>query len=358
MTHQTMKYPLGNVYHEVMLQVLFIAAWLGIDRLIVKKTAKTHTGAGLLLMGRDALWAQPDLAAALGSSDLAIIVQKIHEWISYNQAENKLSHRRAGKWWTYNSYQEWIDKHFFWLNHASMGRSVRALEKMGVLITMQGNTRDKRKWYTLDYAQINALVAALPLKAGFKNESSRFGSESSGFISESTRFKNESHTSSKQASKSKIKTQVSAAPMPTPDAAREPQPSPLTEKETTAEHPPLDASASAQERTATASLTSSEVPLSQEGAGIDTPVSKTMTAGDLWGVARHQLCAQDETFKRWLKDAQLRAYTLVDGIGIYKVAVADDHAQASLQRRYYRNIESVFRGLINRPVRIEFEVGR
>lgn len=346
MTHQTMKYPLGNVYHEVMLQVLFIAAWLGIDRLIVKKPAKTHTGAGLLLMGRDALWAQPDLAAALGSSDLAIIVQKIHEWISYNQAENKLSHRRAGKWWTYNSYQEWIDKHFFWLNHASMGRSVRALEKMGVLITMQGNTRDKRKWYTLDYGRINALVAALPLKAGFKNESSRFGSESSGFISESTRFKNESHTSSKQASKSKIKTQASAAQTPTPDAVREPQPSPLTEKETTAEHVALDASASAQERTDAASLTSSEAPLSQ----IDEAAAKT------WKTAAHQLSVQDEAFKRWLKDAQLRAYTLVDGIGIYKVAVADDHAQQQMQRRYYRNIESVFRGMHNGPMRIEFEV--
>ena len=68
------------------------------------------------------------------------------------------------------------------------------------------------------------------------------------------------------------------------------------------------------------------------------------------------MSAQDETFKRWLHDAHLRAYQCVDGIGIYSVAVTSDHAQESLQHRYYRNIESVFRGLQNTPVKIEFEV--
>lgn len=124
-----------------------VAAW----KVLMGHEAPAHHGASLIMPTMDALKMHPRFARALGGADRALIVQKLHEWIEFNQSEGR-------KPVTYNGYGEWISKHFEWLNEAQMGRHVRALEKMGVIITTQAGKRDRRKSYRLDYAKIKALV--------------------------------------------------------------------------------------------------------------------------------------------------------------------------------------------------------
>jgi len=90
---------------------------------------------------------------------------------------------------------------------------------------------------------------------------------------------------------------------------------------------------------------------------LDTQVAARMTAREVWRTARQQLSVQDQQFKSWLADARLRDYAYIDGVGTYTVAVTLENARTQMQQRYYRGIESVFKGLQNAPVRIEFEVG-
>lgn len=74
--------------------------------------------------------------------------------------------------------------------------------------------------------------------------------------------------------------------------------------------------------------------------------------------AHFQLSDTDDMFKRWLKEATLRGYRCADGIATYAVTVSSVQAKDMLQRRYYRNVERVFKGLQNTPVKIEFETDR
>ena len=100
-----------------------------------------------------------------------------------------------------------------------------------------------------------------------------------------------------------------------------------------------------------------EKAIEPSGTGLDTQVAARMTAREVWRTARQQLSVQDQQFKSWLADARLRDYAYIDGVGTYTVAVTLENARTQMQQRYYRGIESVFKGLQNAPVRIEFEVG-
>lgn len=127
---------------------------------IGRGAGKAHQGARALLAGEDALLVQPKLAVALGGINQALIVQKLYEWIDYNRAQNSTFHFQKGRWWTYNSYQEWKDKHFPWLSVSSVARMFRELERLGVVVSDQHLQRrgDQRKWYALDTAALYRLT--------------------------------------------------------------------------------------------------------------------------------------------------------------------------------------------------------
>jgi hypothetical protein len=100
-----------------------------------------------------------EIAEALESADLATILQQIHYW---------LENPRSGKWhngrkWTYNTYEEWQEQ-FPWLSVHMVGRLIRQLERLGLVVSANLNRTYlyRRKWYTLDYQKIFELTGWNP----------------------------------------------------------------------------------------------------------------------------------------------------------------------------------------------------
>jgi hypothetical protein len=64
----------------------------------------------------------------------AIIFEKIHGWLLYNEAHGR--NRRGGQTWSYNDYDHWTDECRFW-HKTTIGRHIRAIEAAGLLTSHQ-----------------------------------------------------------------------------------------------------------------------------------------------------------------------------------------------------------------------------
>ncbi len=107
----------------------------------------------------------PSLASRIGI-DEAIILQQIQYWVHTNQACDNQRVYREGRWWVFNTIQEWQQKQFVWLSVPTIKRILQALEQMTLVATKQfdktklSNENQKssnRKWYTINYESIDAL---------------------------------------------------------------------------------------------------------------------------------------------------------------------------------------------------------
>lgn len=100
------------------------------------------------------------LAAAIGL-DEAVIVTRLLAWQRYNAAMDKRdTHLRDGKWYTYNSLEEWVDDFKGCFKATTLGRYLRKLESMnlvqcGQFLKRQGNMR---KWYHVDEKALQLLT--------------------------------------------------------------------------------------------------------------------------------------------------------------------------------------------------------
>lgn len=109
----------------------------------------------------------PALAHAFGVQ-CAIILQQIRYWMmTYRQAETQLSekdrlHFHEGRWWVYNTYEQWQRDNFGFWSKRTIQRHISALETMGVLLSGEFNksTGDRTKWYTIDFDAMDELVMA------------------------------------------------------------------------------------------------------------------------------------------------------------------------------------------------------
>lgn len=101
-----------------------------------------------LLLDETPLMVLPKLAAKIGLNE-AIVLQQIHYW-----AVKKLN-EHEGFYWVYNSYESWREQ-FPFFSKATIGRSFRNLEDLGLIITGNFNklSFDKTKWYRIDYAEL------------------------------------------------------------------------------------------------------------------------------------------------------------------------------------------------------------
>ena len=100
-----------------------------------------------LLINDYPLMVSPKLAARIGLEE-ATFVQQIH-WLC-----EKRINIRDGLSWVYNTYDQWLEMFPFFENEQRVGRIVRRLEKLGVLITTKKYNKlplDKRKWYRVNY---------------------------------------------------------------------------------------------------------------------------------------------------------------------------------------------------------------
>lgn len=120
---------------------------------------------GSLIVAGDSLAFPQQLAAVIGTNE-ALILQKFHEWIEYNEWTQKRDHFIDGRWWTYNTYDEWQEKHFYHLSVSTVKRLCKKMEKMGVLLSGRHakSATDQTKWYAIDYQKLSTLLAPAPTK--------------------------------------------------------------------------------------------------------------------------------------------------------------------------------------------------
>ena len=104
------------------------------------------------LMDEYPILVYPSLAVALGVNR-AIVFQQLHFLLNGQKEAKNAYNFIDGKWWVYNSYQEWHDSYFAWLAPVTLKGIFNSLEDDGLIISMQSvkNPSDRRKWYTINY---------------------------------------------------------------------------------------------------------------------------------------------------------------------------------------------------------------
>src|SRR5690625_4445559 len=104
-----------------------------------------------LLVDEYPLIVLPTLAKKIGLNE-AIILQQIHFWLG------KKRNLKDGKYWIYNTYDEWVAQFPFW-SKSTIRRAITSLEKQSLLIVGNYNKAgfDNTKWYTIDYEQLESV---------------------------------------------------------------------------------------------------------------------------------------------------------------------------------------------------------
>ena len=101
-----------------------------------------------LLIAENPMIVCPTLAVRIGLQE-AIFLQQVHFLTLHSR------NIRDGYRWVYNTYEDWLKIFPFFENEQKIGRYVRKLEDLGLLVTSKEYNRnklDKRKWYRVNYA--------------------------------------------------------------------------------------------------------------------------------------------------------------------------------------------------------------
>lgn len=91
----------------------------------------------------------------------SIVLQQIHYWLNVNARENK--NYRDGRYWTYNTIDQWWKDEFHILgSKPTVRRAFKTLEKAGVLLSGNYNKNkfDHTKWYSIDYNQLESVIGS------------------------------------------------------------------------------------------------------------------------------------------------------------------------------------------------------
>ena len=101
-----------------------------------------------LLIAENPMIVCPTLAVRIGLHE-AVFLQQVHFLTLHSR------NIRNGFRWVYNTYEDWLKIFPFFENEQKIGRYVRKLEDLGLLVTSKEynqNKLDKRKWYRVNYA--------------------------------------------------------------------------------------------------------------------------------------------------------------------------------------------------------------
>lgn len=99
-----------------------------------------------------------DLALVLGDLNEAIVLNQLNYWLEINEKAGK--NFIDGKYWVYNTYNDWKTNNFPYWSEKTIQRTFSRLESKGVVIAANYNKEsfDKTKWYTIDTEALQALV--------------------------------------------------------------------------------------------------------------------------------------------------------------------------------------------------------
>ena len=103
----------------------------------------------------------PTLAKLIGDRQ-AILLQQIQYWLDINEQSKSEYNYREGHWWTYNTYEAWVEESFPFWSTRMLRRLMKDLEEKGLVITKKFECSDwkQRKWYTIDYDAVESLKNA------------------------------------------------------------------------------------------------------------------------------------------------------------------------------------------------------
>lgn len=95
------------------------------------------------------------LAVILGLNE-ALVLQQIHYWLEINKKDKRNLH--AGKYWTYNTIDEWQEEFPFW-SKSTIKRIFKNLRDMAILETDNFNSyqMDRTLWYTINYEKLEEI---------------------------------------------------------------------------------------------------------------------------------------------------------------------------------------------------------
>ena len=97
-----------------------------------------------------------NMATIIGVNE-AIILQQVHYWLEINKKVGKNFHE--GRYWTYNTYDEWHEQFPFW-SKETIKRAFKRLRGMKIIIVDRFNVyhMDRTLWYTIDYNRLNSIM--------------------------------------------------------------------------------------------------------------------------------------------------------------------------------------------------------
>jgi len=100
----------------------------------------------------------PSLASRIGG-DEAIVLQQIQYWIKTNEAVGNERVYKDGRWWVFNTVQQWQEKQFIWLAAPTVKRILQSLEQMNLVKSerFEKHNRNNRKWYTINHDSVERL---------------------------------------------------------------------------------------------------------------------------------------------------------------------------------------------------------
>ena len=100
----------------------------------------------------------------------AIVVQQIHYWLDINRKAKINFH--DGRTWTYNTYENWVEKNFDFWSVRNLKRIFEKLFNKGILLKGNYNSRkyDRTLWVTINYEKLDELLIDFNNKNKEKNE--------------------------------------------------------------------------------------------------------------------------------------------------------------------------------------------
>lgn len=102
-----------------------------------------------LLIDEYPLLVLPSLATFIGLNE-AIVLQQIHYWLENPKGGVELDGFR----WVYNTYEEWQRDNFPFWSIRTVIRTFTSLENMGLVISKQQASYDRKKYYRVHYDKL------------------------------------------------------------------------------------------------------------------------------------------------------------------------------------------------------------
>ena len=114
------------------------------------------------LISESPLTVLPTTAIVIGLHE-AIVLQQIQYWLKIKQMDNRgvyVSSFRDGRWWVYNTIEEWQRDSFPFWSTPTIKRILSSLKAQGLVIVEQfgKDDYDRTNWYTIDYDKVNSLT--------------------------------------------------------------------------------------------------------------------------------------------------------------------------------------------------------